>query len=117
MSEDRIERDTLIAAPLDRVWSLVSEPGFWVSQEASIWAGDEAGLAGVEASEGASMMAKNPNLGEVGVRVEKVEPPTYVAYRWSSAFPGQELRDRSIRFNAEGWPQVFEAIKNRAEQA
>jgi uncharacterized protein YndB with AHSA1/START domain len=154
MSEDRIERDTLIAAPLERVWSLVAEPGFWVSQEASIWGGDEAGLAGVEASEGASMMAKNPNLGEVAVRVEKVEPPTYVAYRWSSAFPGQELResnstlveftlsaegdktrlhvvesgfaalagsnelrDQSIRFNAEGWPQVFDAVKNRAEQA
>lgn len=154
MSEDRIERDTLIAAPLDRVWSLVAEPGFWVSQEASIWAGDEAGLAGVEASEGATMMARNPNLGEIAVRVEKVEPPTYVAYRWSSAFPGQELhesnstlveftlstegdktrlhvvesgfatlagtdelRDQSIRFNADGWPQVFEAVKDRAEQA
>ncbi|MGP3919328.1 SRPBCC domain-containing protein [Nonomuraea sp. 10N515B] len=23
----------------------------------------------------------------------KVEPPTYVAYRWTSAFPGQELRE------------------------
>jgi uncharacterized protein YndB with AHSA1/START domain len=154
MSEDRIERDTLIAAPLERVWSLVAEPGFWVSQEASIWGGDEAGLAGVVAREGASMVAKNPNLGEVAVRVEKVEPPTYVAYRWSSAFPGEELRENNstlveftlsteggktrlrvvesgfaalagsgelreeaIRFNAEGWPQVFEAVKNRAEQA
>jgi uncharacterized protein YndB with AHSA1/START domain len=27
------------------------------------------------------------------VRVEKLEPPTYLAYRWASAFPGQELRD------------------------
>jgi hypothetical protein len=35
MSEDHIERDTLIAAPLDQVWSLVAEPGFWVSQEGS----------------------------------------------------------------------------------
>lgn len=154
MSEDRIERDTLIAAPLERVWSLVAEPGFWVSEEASIWGGDEAGLAGVVAREGASMVAKNPNLGEVAVRVEKVEPPTYVAYRWSSAFPGEELRENNstlveftlsteggktrlrvvesgfaalagsgelreeaIRFNTEGWPQVFEAVKNRAEQA
>ncbi|GIH16790.1 SRPBCC domain-containing protein [Rugosimonospora africana] len=154
MSEDRIERDTLIAAPLERVWSLVAEPGFWVSQEASIWAGDEAGLAGVVASEGSSTMTKNPNVGEVAVRVEKVEPPTYVAYRWSSAFPGQELhennstlveftlsaegdktrlrvvesgfaalagseglREEAFRFNTEGWPYVFEAVRNRAEQA
>jgi uncharacterized protein YndB with AHSA1/START domain len=27
------------------------------------------------------------------VRVEKVAPPTYVAYRWVSAFPGEELPD------------------------
>jgi uncharacterized protein YndB with AHSA1/START domain len=77
-----------------------------------------------------------------------------VAYRWSSAFPGQELResnstlveftlstegdktrlrvvesgfatlagsdelrDQSTRFNADGWPQVFEAVQNHAEQA
>lgn len=154
MSEDRIERDTLIAASLERVWALVAEPGFWVSEEASIWGGDEAGLFGVVAEEGASMVAKNPNLGKVAVRVERVEPPTYVAYRWSSAFPGEELRednstlveftlstegdrtrlrvvesgfaslsttaelrDKTIRFNAEGWPQVFDAVKNRAEPA
>lgn len=153
MSQDRIERDTLIAAPLERVWSLVAEPGFWVSEEASIW-GDEAGLAGVVAREGALMVVKNPNLGEVAVRVEKVEPPTYVAYRWSSAFPGEELRENNstlveftlsteggktrlrvvesgfaalagseelreetIRFNTGGWPQVFEAVKNRVERA
>ncbi|MDX3433601.1 SRPBCC domain-containing protein [Streptomyces sp. ME01-18a] len=27
------------------------------------------------------------------MRVEKVEPPTYLAYRWTSAFPGEELRE------------------------
>jgi uncharacterized protein YndB with AHSA1/START domain len=146
MSEDRIERDTLIAASLERVWSLVAEPGFWVA--------DEASLAGTVAREGESMVAKNPNLGEVSVRVEKVEPPTYVAYRWASAFPGEELRednstlveftlsteggktrlrvvesgfaalstseelrDKAIRFNTSGWSQVFDAFKTRAEQS
>ncbi|WP_439679917.1 SRPBCC domain-containing protein [Embleya sp. MST-111070] len=146
MSEDRIERDTLIDAPLERVWSLVAVPGFWVADEASV--------AGTVAREGVSMLAKNPNLGEVSVRVERVEPPTYVAYRWAGAFPGEELRadnstlveftlstegdktrlrvvesgfaalnmsderrDRTIRFHAEGWPQVFDVVKGRAEPA
>jgi uncharacterized protein YndB with AHSA1/START domain len=145
-SEDRIEREILIAAPLERVWSLVAVPGFWVA--------DEATVAGTVAEEGASLVAKNPNLGEVSLRVEKVEPPTYVAYRWASAFPGQELRDdnstlveftltseggktrlrvvesgfaalstseesrdEAVRFNTEGWSQVFDAVKGRAEAA
>jgi uncharacterized protein YndB with AHSA1/START domain len=145
MSDDRIERDTLIDASLDRVWSLVATPGFWVADEASV--------AGTVAKEGASLVAKNPNLGEVSVRVEKAEPPTYVAYRWASAFPGEELRednstlveftlstedgktrlrvvesgfaalgtseelrDKTVRFNTDGWSHVFDAITKRTEE-
>ncbi|OEJ49992.1 SRPBCC domain-containing protein [Streptomyces agglomeratus] len=144
MSEDRIERETLIEAPLDRVWSLVAEPGFWVS--------DTAGLSGTVAREGESMVAKNVKYGDFPVRVEKVEPPTYLAYRWASAFPGQELREdnstlveftlteegdktrlrvvesgfaalagpdhvrsQAVKDNTDGWPQVLDALKKRAE--
>lgn len=85
MSDDRIGRGTLIEAPSERVWSLVAAPGFRVA--------DEATVAGTAAAEGALPIAKNPDLGEVAVRVEKVDPPTYVAYRWAGAFPGEELRD------------------------
>lgn len=144
MSADRIERDTLIAAPLERVWSLVTAPGFWV--------GDDA--AGTAAVEGQSVVAKNPEFGDFPVRVEKVEPQTYVAYRWASAYPGQEPREdnstlveftltqegdktrlrvvesgfaalagsdevraEALKNNNSGWPQVFDAVKARAEQS
>ena len=144
MSEDRIERETLIAAPLERVWSLVTQPGFWVAEEAD--------LAGTEAREGESMVATNAQYGDFPVRVERVEPPTYVAYRWASAFPGQELRAdnstlveftltpegdntrlrvvesgfaalaaseelrrRALEDNSGGWPQVLDALRARAE--
>ena len=144
MSEDRIERETLIAAPLERVWSLVAQPGFWVA--------DEAGLPGAVAREGESMVAKNAHHGDFPVRVEKVEPPTYLAYRWASAFPGEELRednstlveftltqegdktrlrvaesgfaaltgseefrDQAVKDNTGGWPQELDALKTRAE--
>ncbi|TXL89960.1 SRPBCC domain-containing protein [Streptomyces sp. IB2014 016-6] len=145
MSEDRIERETLIAAPLERVWSLVAQPGFWVA--------DKASLPGTVAKEGESMVAKNAEYGDFPVRVERVEPPTYLAYRWASAFPGEELREdnstlveftlapegdgtrlrvvesgfaalsgseelrgRAVKDNTVGWPQELGALKARAEQ-
>ncbi|WP_328907468.1 SRPBCC domain-containing protein [Streptomyces sp. NBC_00234] len=145
MSEDRIERETLIAASLDRVWTLVAQPGFWVA--------DEASLPGTVAREGESMVAKNPEYGTFPVRVEKVEPQTYLAYRWASAFPGKELsadnstlveftltpegdgtrlrvvesgfaalagsdelRSKAVKDNTGGWPQVLDALRVRAEK-
>lgn len=145
MSEDRIERETLIAASLDRVWSLVTQPGFWVA--------DKASLPGTMANEGETMLAKNPEYGDFPVRVEKVEPQTYVAYRWASAFPGEELRadnstlveftlttegdktrltvvesgfaamagseevrSKAVKDNTGGWPEELDALKARAEQ-
>ncbi|MFI9103556.1 SRPBCC domain-containing protein [Streptomyces fildesensis] len=145
MSEDRIERETLISAPLERVWSLVAQPGFWVA--------DKASLPGTVAREGESMLAKNSEHGDFPVRVEKVQPPTYLAYRWASAFPGEELREdnstlveftltsegdrtrlrvvesgfatlagpdglrgQSHKDNSQGWPLELEALKKRAEE-
>jgi uncharacterized protein YndB with AHSA1/START domain len=39
------------------------------------------------------VVASNAEYGDFPVRVEKVEPPVYLAYRWASAFPGAELRE------------------------
>lgn len=85
MNEDRIVREVLIEAPLARVWSMVVEPGFWVAEEGT--------TTGTVASVGDQVMVKNPQFGEFPVRVEKIQPPTYAAYRWTSSFPGQELRE------------------------
>jgi uncharacterized protein YndB with AHSA1/START domain len=145
MSEDRIERETLIEASLERVWSLVAEPGFWV--------GDQASVSGTVAREGEVTVVENAEYGDFPIRVEKAEPPTYLAYRWASAFPGEELREgnstlveftltseggktrlrvvesgfaalagteelrsQAVKDNTGGWPQVFDALKTRAEQ-
>ncbi|MFD9002362.1 SRPBCC domain-containing protein [Streptomyces sp. NPDC059582] len=145
MSEDRIERETLIAASMERVWSLVAQPGFWVAEKAS--------LPGTVAVEGESMVAKNAEHGDFPVRVEKVVPPTYLAYRWTSAFPGEELREdnstlveftltaegdrtrlrvvesgfaalagseelrtQNFKDHTQGWPMELDALKKRAEQ-
>ncbi|WP_439681191.1 SRPBCC domain-containing protein [Embleya sp. MST-111070] len=145
MSVDRIERETLIEASLERVWSLVAQPGFWVA--------DKASLPGTVAREGEEMVAKNPEYGDFPVRVVKVDPPTYLAYRWASAFPGEALREdnstlvefmltaeggrtrlrvvesgfaaltgseklrgKAVEDNTGGWYQELTALKTRAEQ-
>ncbi|SHM34329.1 SRPBCC domain-containing protein [Actinacidiphila paucisporea] len=145
MAEDRIERETLIEASVERVWSLVAEPGFW--------AADAGSVSGTVAREGELVVAKHAEYGEFPVRVEKVDPPTYLAYRWASAFAGQEpgegnstlveftltaegsrtrlrvvesgfaalsgseeLRSGAHRDNTGGWAQVIDDLRARAEQ-
>ncbi|MFC7645202.1 hypothetical protein ACFQX6_34590 [Streptosporangium lutulentum] len=81
MSEDMIKRDTLIDASVERVWSLVSAPGFWVADPESI--------KGTTAVEGESTVAKNPGQSDFPVLVVKVEPQSYVAYRWAPASPAR----------------------------
>lgn len=81
---------------MKRVWSLVATIAFWVAEEASV--------AGTVAGEGASLVANDPDLGEVSVRVEEVEPPTHVAYGWTRAFPGEGSH-------------VFDAVGKRAEES
>lgn len=145
MTDDRIERETLIEASLERVWSLVAEPGFWVAEEGTV--------SGMVAREGETVLAKHPVFGEFPVYVEKVQAPTYIAYRWASGFPGHELQEghstlieftlaeepggvrlrvaesgfaaldasdevagRAYSDNSDGWPQVLGALRARAEQ-
>ncbi|WP_329117765.1 SRPBCC domain-containing protein [Streptomyces sp. NBC_01465] len=84
MSADRIECDTLIAASLERVWDLVLQPGFWL---------DEHAMAGVVAKEGDSMVVKSAEHGDHPLRVEKIDPPTYIAYRWNSAYSPDPVTD------------------------
>jgi uncharacterized protein YndB with AHSA1/START domain len=82
---DRIEREIVIAAAPERVWPLVAEPGFWAT--------DDESFRGTQATEGQSMVARHSEHGDFPIRVEKVDPPKYLAYRWVSAFPGEDLRE------------------------
>ncbi|MCX4740957.1 SRPBCC domain-containing protein [Streptomyces antibioticus] len=85
MTADRIEREIVIDAAPEKVWPLVAEPGFWAT--------DDEGVRGTRAVEGQSLVAHHSTHGDFPVRVEKADPPRYLAYRWVSAFPGEELRE------------------------
>jgi uncharacterized protein YndB with AHSA1/START domain len=80
--EDRIERSVLIEAPLDRVWDLVTEPGWWVPSET-----DDP----VDRTPGAVTVRTSAQYGSFPVQVVRLEPKAYAAFRWASAFPGDEL--------------------------
>lgn len=82
MTLDRIEREIQIAAPPETVWRYVNEPGFWAS---------DAHLGGGQAREGESVVVRHSQHGDFPIRVEASTEPRYVAYRWVSAFPGEEL--------------------------
>jgi uncharacterized protein YndB with AHSA1/START domain len=75
---DRIERAVLIAAPVERVWELVTNP-----EHVGRWFADAG--AELELRPGGTLSLSWSDFGTFHGRVEAVEPPHRVAYRWLSA--------------------------------
>jgi len=82
--EDRIEQQITINASLDRVWQLVSEPGWWVPSTV---------VAPIDHTPGHQAVRESEKWGRFPVEVVRVEPKTYAAFRWASQSPGTELTD------------------------
>jgi uncharacterized protein YndB with AHSA1/START domain len=141
--EDTIERSIAIAAPLERVWDLVTEPGWWVPSDAPVEPDRTPGHVVVRESE---------KWGRFPVEVVELRPMSYAAFRWSSTFPGEELAEgrttlieftvtpgddgvhvsvvesgfsqldapdelkaRGIESNSDGWTQELSSLQDRAE--
>ncbi len=75
---DRIESSVLIAAPLERVWELVTS-----AEHVGRWFGDAG--AEIELRPGGALSFSWREHGTVHGRVETVEPPRRFAYRWHYA--------------------------------
>ena len=87
MTDDRIEREILIAAPIARVWAILTE-----SQHISRWFGP--GTADpqptpIELRPGGEMVLDHGEYGRFRTSIVSVEPPHYFSYRWASAYPGE----------------------------
>jgi hypothetical protein len=76
--EDRIEHRMTVRATLDRVWSLVTRPGWWLPGSSTEPA-TAAGRAAVEWGR-----EQRPWI----VDVIRIEPPGYASFRWAGAFGG-----------------------------
>jgi uncharacterized protein YndB with AHSA1/START domain len=142
--DDRIELEITIDAPLERVWDLVTEPGWWVPTETPDPIDHTPGHRTVRTSE---------KWGAFTVEVVKVDPRTYAAFRWASQFPNEELapgkttlveffvrpdddavsvtvvesgfatldadetvRKAGLESNTEGWAMEMNELKARAER-
>jgi uncharacterized protein YndB with AHSA1/START domain len=84
--EDRIEQQVVINAPADRVWDLVSEPGWWVPTETAQPA---------DRTPGHQTVRESKRWGRFPVEVVEVRPKSYAAFRWASQFPGVDLAPRN----------------------
>jgi uncharacterized protein YndB with AHSA1/START domain len=141
--QDSIERSIAISAPLERVWDLVTEPGWWVPSEFDGTASRAPGTVVVRQSE---------RWGRFPVEVVELRPMTYVAFRWASSFPGEdlapgrttlieftvtptddgvqvsviesgfskldatdEIKVKGIESNTDGWSEMMSSLRARAE--
>ncbi len=76
MVPEQIERETVIAAPVERVWALLTE-----AEHIGRWFGDAG--AEIDLRPGGAMVVRWSEHGTVHARVETVEPHERFAYRWA----------------------------------
>jgi len=86
----QIERETVIAAPVERVWEVLTEPehvGRWFSD-----AGAE-----IELRPGGAIVLRWAEMGVGRARVVDVDPPRRFTYRWAAIREhwGEEPDDRN----------------------
>ena len=85
--EDRIEQQVVITADLDRVWELVTRPGWWVPTDL-----EERDVPASHAlTPGYRTVRESAKWGRFPVELVRIDPQTSVAFRWASRFPGEEL--------------------------
>jgi uncharacterized protein YndB with AHSA1/START domain len=76
MVPDQIERETVIEAPVERVWALLTEP-----EHVGRWFGDAG--ATIDLRPGGEMVIRWSDHGTTRARIVAVEPHTRFSYRWA----------------------------------
>ncbi|HEY1820157.1 MAG TPA: SRPBCC domain-containing protein [Trebonia sp.] len=78
--EDRIEQRITIRATQDRVWQLVTRPGWWLPGSSAESARGPGRVA----------VAYSGDARPYVIDIVRVEPQGYASFRWASAFSGAE---------------------------
>jgi uncharacterized protein YndB with AHSA1/START domain len=82
MKEDRIEREIQIAAPIDRVWAVLTEPEY-----VTTWFGTGVPIE-IDLRPGGIMVLDHGSHGRYSTRLVDVSPPHVLSYRWAASYPG-----------------------------
>jgi uncharacterized protein YndB with AHSA1/START domain len=80
---EKVERSIAISAGVERVWDLVTRPGWWIND-------GEVTAHRIE-RDGDLCRVTDPNCGEFEIRVVALEPRTYAAFRWRSDGVGRSV--------------------------
>jgi uncharacterized protein YndB with AHSA1/START domain len=75
--EDVIERSIVISAPLDRVWALVSTPGWWINDGTALRAG------GTERIDDDTVVVHDDEHGDFRVTRLAADPPVSITFAWA----------------------------------
>ncbi|HKA26698.1 MAG TPA: SRPBCC domain-containing protein [Gaiellaceae bacterium] len=80
MATDRIEREIEIDAPVDVVWTVITEP-----EHINGWFTDTAEIEVREGAKGRLGWTEKARHREtfVNLKIERVEPPSLLAFRWN----------------------------------
>jgi uncharacterized protein YndB with AHSA1/START domain len=87
MTNDRIEREITINAPVEGVWAVLTEPDLvtqWLSPGKP---------AEVDLRQGGTMRFNHGEDRDFPARIVRLEPPTRLAYRWATGYPGEEATE------------------------
>ncbi|MGX6608378.1 SRPBCC family protein [Micromonosporaceae bacterium Da 78-11] len=83
MTKDRVEKETYVKAPVERVWAVLTEPahvGAWFGQGEPIE---------IDLRPGGVMHLDHGEHGQFPTLIVTVDEPRHFAYRWASAYPGE----------------------------
>ncbi|MEU5534400.1 SRPBCC domain-containing protein [Streptomyces sp. NPDC020362] len=87
MIPDAIERSIAIDAPVERVWSVLTEPGFL-----GRWFGNGEPVK-IDLCPGGLLIFDHGVHGVIPARIQTVEPPRVFSWRWSQGAAGEEPDD------------------------
>lgn len=89
MVSDRIEQDVYIAAPVERVWEVVTEP-----RHVGMWFGNGE-PAEIDLRPGGRIVFDHGEHGKLPAVIEKVEEPDYLSFRWAADDTGGREPDEA----------------------